>query len=62
MNGGRGGQGGQGQGQGRRGGPQAGGATGFCVCTACGYREPHERGVPCVQKRCPSCGAALTRE
>ncbi len=51
-----------GRGQGRRGGPRAGGAVGSCVCTVCGYREPHDRGVPCTRKRCPACGAALTRE
>jgi predicted Fe-Mo cluster-binding NifX family protein len=54
--------GGRGQGQGRMGGSQAGGAIGFCVCTKCGHREAHERGVPCIQKQCPKCGTALTRE
>lgn len=61
MNGGRGARQGAGQGRGPMGG-QTGGAIGFCVCTKCGHREPHERGVPCIQKRCPACGAALTRE
>lgn len=61
MNGGRGAKQGAGQGQGRMGG-QTGGAIGLCVCTKCGHREPHERGVPCIQKRCPTCGTALTRE
>lgn len=61
------GQGGQGQGkgwrgQGRLGGPLAGGATGNCLCPKCGNREPHERGVPCLQKQCPKCGTAMTRE
>jgi predicted Fe-Mo cluster-binding NifX family protein len=55
------GQGG-GQGRGRMGGPLAGGAVGTCLCPKCGHREPHERGVPCVQKQCPKCGTALTRE
>jgi predicted Fe-Mo cluster-binding NifX family protein len=60
----RGGQGrGQGgQGRGRMGGPLAGGAAGACLCPKCGHREPHERGVPCVQKQCPKCGTAMTRE
>ncbi|MBU1180867.1 MAG: NifB/NifX family molybdenum-iron cluster-binding protein [Proteobacteria bacterium] len=70
MNGRKGGgkrQGGQGQGkgergQGRLGGPLAGGATGNCLCPKCGNREPHERGVPCLQKQCPKCGTAMTRE
>lgn len=51
-----------GQGRGRMGGPLAGGAVGACLCPKCGHREPHERGVPCVQKKCPKCGTAMTRE
>jgi predicted Fe-Mo cluster-binding NifX family protein len=50
-----------GRGSGRMGGPMAGGPGGACVCPMCGHREPHERGVPCSSKRCPKCGAALTR-
>lgn len=63
----RGGGRGQGTGQGRgprlgrMGGPLAAGAFGTCVCPACGHREPHERGVPCVQTQCPTCGTAMTR-
>ena len=56
------GQGRGGQGRGRMGGPLAGGAVGTCLCPKCGHREPHERGVPCVQKKCPKCGTAMTRE
>jgi len=56
------GQGRVGQGRGRMGGPLAGGAVGTCLCPNCGHREPHERGAPCVQKRCPKCGTAMTRE
>jgi predicted Fe-Mo cluster-binding NifX family protein len=70
---GRGGGGGQGSGQGqgrgqggsgrgRQGGPFAGGPGGYCVCPQCGQREPHGRGVPCMQMKCPKCGAAMTRE
>jgi predicted Fe-Mo cluster-binding NifX family protein len=62
MNQGNGGGQGRGQGRGRMGGPQAGAGTGFCICTKCGHREPHQRAVPCVQKQCPKCGTALTRE
>jgi predicted Fe-Mo cluster-binding NifX family protein len=51
-----------GQGRGRRGGPLAGGPVGTCVCPKCGHREPHERGAPCVQKKCPKCGTAMTRQ
>jgi hypothetical protein len=44
------------------GGPLAGGPVGTCLCPKCGHREPHERGVPCAQKRCPKCGTAMARE
>ena len=56
------GRGQTGQGRGRMGGPIAGGAVGTCLCPKCGHREPHERGVPCVQRKCPKCGTAMTRE
>lgn len=62
---GTGGQGmgqGRGQGAGRMGGARAAGVGGNCVCTKCGHREPHERGVPCMQKKCPQCGSTLIRE
>jgi hypothetical protein len=60
--GGRLGQGRGGQGRSRQGGPFVAGPSGFCVCLRCGQREPHELGVPCVQKRCPKCGTVMTRE
>lgn len=59
-----GGQGG-GQGGGRgggRGGGFGGGPGGTCVCPACGHREPHRRGVPCFEAKCPQCGGTMTRE
>jgi predicted Fe-Mo cluster-binding NifX family protein len=56
------GQGRRGQGKGRMGGPLSAGAVGACVCPQCGHAEPHERGLPCTQKQCPKCGAALTRQ
>lgn len=52
----------QGQGRARMGCRFAGGPGGFCVCPQCGHKEPHERGVPCNQRRCPTCGVPLTRE
>jgi predicted Fe-Mo cluster-binding NifX family protein len=59
--------GGQGRGRGggstgRMGGPPAGVPVGACLCPQCGHREPHERGVPCVQKKCPKCGSVMARE
>jgi predicted Fe-Mo cluster-binding NifX family protein len=65
--GGMGSGGGQGQGRGgrradRMGGPNAAGPAGTCVCPKCGQREPHERGVPCAERKCPQCGAVMTKE
>jgi len=59
--GGPGGGGWWGQGHGCRGGSGSG-PSGFCVCPRCGHREPHQRGTPCVGRRCPSCGTGLVRE
>jgi predicted Fe-Mo cluster-binding NifX family protein len=56
------GQGHVGQGRGRMGGPLAGGPVGTCLCPECGHREPHERGAPCTQKKCPKCGTTMTRQ
>ena len=52
---------GQGQGRGRMGG-FAMGPGGNCVCPNCGKTLPHQQGVPCSQVKCPSCGAAMTRQ
>jgi predicted Fe-Mo cluster-binding NifX family protein len=54
--------GGGGRRGGRMGGPLAAGPGGYCVCPQCGHKEPHEVGIPCVQKQCPKCGAAMVRE
>ena len=56
------GQGRSGQGAGRSGGMFAAGAGGFCVCPQCGKKEPHQRGIPCFQRKCPECGANMIRE
>jgi hypothetical protein len=50
-----------GMGRGRMGGMGLG-AGGACVCSKCGKTVPHERGVPCVQIKCPACGAAMARQ
>ena len=59
--------GGQGQGQGGRpagrgGGPLAAGPDGDCVCPQCGQKEPHQRGMPCFERKCPKCGAVMIRQ
>jgi len=38
------------------------GPGGTCVCPQCGHREPHERGIPCTEVACPSCGQKMVRE
>jgi len=38
------------------GGP--GGAS-ICICPKCGYEQPHVRGVPCIQMKCPKCGTSM---
>ncbi len=52
-------------GMGRRSGSGGGrglGPSGKCVCMKCGYSAPKRAGVPCLDERCPTCGAALVRE
>ncbi|MDX2504559.1 MAG: ferredoxin [Gammaproteobacteria bacterium] len=38
------------------------GSGGFCICPKCGEKNPHHRGTPCQQEKCPQCGAKLLRE
>jgi len=48
---------GRGAGQGHRMGL---GGTAECVCPDCGEKVAHTRGTPCVQTKCPKCGARMT--
>lgn len=38
------------------------GPGGYCVCSRCGYKIIHERGVPCSQLLCPKCKINLVRK
>ena len=42
----------------------ASGPGGYCVCSnsQCGYKAPHQTGVPCYQQKCPKCGSPMIRE
>jgi len=37
------------------------GPGGECLCPNCGHDETHQRSVPCYSKKCPKCGALMTR-
>lgn len=58
--------GGRGQAQGGqqsgRSGQMAEGPSGNCVCPQCGQQEPHQRGVPCVKRKCSKCGSIMSRQ
>jgi len=41
---------------------RGGGPGGYCVCSKCGYKILHERGVPCSTLECPKCKINLVRE
>jgi len=30
-----------------------------CTCPKCGHEEPHKRGVPCTQAKCPKCQTSM---
>lgn len=48
-------------GRGRMPGGQGLGPGGRCICPKCNYTEPHGTGAPCNQRKCPKCGAIMTR-
>ncbi len=37
------------------------GPGGDCICKKCGYRQKHEKGIPCSTLKCPKCGISLIR-
>jgi predicted Fe-Mo cluster-binding NifX family protein len=50
----------QGQGGGRHG--RTAGSPAYCICPKCGQTEPHEPGLPCIERKCPKCGTGMTRQ
>ncbi len=38
------------------------GPSGYCVCSKCGYKISHQRGIPCSDLECPKCHIKLIRE
>ncbi|MDD4990483.1 MAG: cation diffusion facilitator family transporter [Candidatus Pacebacteria bacterium] len=38
------------------------GPSGYCVCEKCGYKTPHQRGIPCSTLKCSTCNINLKRE
>lgn len=38
------------------------GTIGYCVCSKCNYKIPHQRGIPCSSLKCPNCNTNLKRE
>lgn len=38
------------------------GPEGDCICSACGYRVKHQKGLPCSNIQCPNCKINLKRE
>jgi hypothetical protein len=58
MDSGRGGGGGRGC----KGGSQAAGPDGNCVCPSCGHKVKHKAGQPCYEQKCPKCKTQMIRE
>ncbi len=52
---------GLGGGQGRNKGGSFG-TGGLCVCTKCGEKVTHRRGIKCTTLKCPKCGHTMIRE
>ena len=61
------GKNGQGKGQGLGGGKGRNnggsfGIGGFCICTKCGEKVAHRRGIKCTSLKCPACEHVMIRE
>ncbi|MEA3357034.1 MAG: hypothetical protein U9Q67_01220 [Patescibacteria group bacterium] len=53
---------GMGRGLGRGAGRKTLGGTAECTCPKCGHKEPHKRGIPCTEVKCPKCGTPMKGE
>jgi len=38
------------------------GIGGYCICSKCGEKAPHQQGVKCTTVKCPKCGQIMVRE
>jgi len=38
------------------------GPSGYCVCSRCGHKTPHQKGIPCLTLKCPNCNINLKRD
>ena len=38
------------------------GPSGYCICSKCGYKIVHKKGIPCSDLECPKCHIKLIRE
>jgi len=38
------------------------GPSGYCICSKCGYKIAHQKGIPCSDLECPKCHIKLMRE
>jgi predicted Zn-ribbon and HTH transcriptional regulator len=37
-------------------------SMGECICPKCGYKQKHDRGIPCSTIKCPNCNNQMIRE
>jgi len=53
---------GRGRGAGMGRGMMAGGPPAVCICPKCKTEVPKQRGIPCVQMKCPKCSGLMIRK
>lgn len=50
---------GPGKGLGQGGSRRGAGGVAECICPKCGHKEPHKRGTPCTEVKCPKCSTPM---